>query len=385
AFFTMEFVDGVSFVEYVRGDISAGQLPNVVRLERALRQLVDGVHHLHLARCVHRDLKPSNVLVTREGRVVILDFGLVSELSEADEGLTRDGQMMGTPAYMAPEQAGGESAGPPADFYALGCMLFECLTGTLPYSGSVLDILIEKRHGKVPEPRARLAPGLAVGERAQAMCELAQWAMAPEPDQRPSAKDFLDQLRDVDTSASVASMSTPAGDTREIFVGREAELAVLEQAFARVREELTSVTVHLRGNSGQGKSALVGHFLGALRRGGEVVVLRGRCLERESVPYKGIDAVIDALSAHLRRLDEVDAAALQPRHLAPLLQLFPVLGTAWPRGGRAVDLDPGELRRRGLAGLREVLDRVGARSPLVVHVDDFQWADVDSARLLTEL
>ncbi|MCA9683583.1 MAG: serine/threonine-protein kinase PknK, partial [Myxococcales bacterium] len=271
----MEFVDGVSFVEYVRGDISAGQLPNVVRLERALRQLVDGVHHLHLARCVHRDLKPSNVLVTREGRVVILDFGLVSELSEADEGLTRDGQMMGTPAYMAPEQAGGESAGPPADFYALGCMLFECLTGTLPYSGSVLDILIEKRHGKVPEPRARLAPGLAVGERAQAMCELAQWAMAPEPDQRPSAKDFLDQLRDVDTSASVASMSTPAGDTREIFVGRQAELAVLEQAFTRVREELTSVTVHLRGNSGQGKSALVGHFLGALRRGGEVVVLRG--------------------------------------------------------------------------------------------------------------
>ena len=114
AFFTMELVEGVEFNEYVRGELPAGQPPNLVRLERVLRQLVDGVHHLHLARCVHRDLKPSNVLVTREGRVVILDFGVISEQGD-DEGMTRDGQMMGTPAYMAPEQAGGQVAGPPAD------------------------------------------------------------------------------------------------------------------------------------------------------------------------------------------------------------------------------------------------------------------------------
>src|SRR5262245_49947866 len=153
AFFTMELVDGISFVDYVRGQTPVGQLPNLVRLERALRQLIAGVHHLHLARCVHRDIKPYNVLVTSDGRVVLLDFGVISELSEVgDEGMTRDGQMLGTPAYMAPEQTGADTTGPAADFYAIGTMLFECLTGALPFRGSVLDILMEKRQGDVPDP-----------------------------------------------------------------------------------------------------------------------------------------------------------------------------------------------------------------------------------------
>ncbi|PRP93874.1 hypothetical protein ENSA7_79150 [Enhygromyxa salina] len=164
-----------------------------------------------------------------------------------------------------------------------------------------------------------------------------------------------------------------------------AELELLGAAFDRVRERVAPVSVHVQGHSGQGKSALISQFLTSLRRDGDVVLLRGRCLERESVPYKGVDAVVDALSIYLRRLEAIEAARLQPRHVAPLLQLFPVLGDAWPDGARVMDVDPGELRRRGLAGLREVLARVGERHPLVVHVDDFQWADVDSARLITEL
>ena len=390
AFFTMELVDGVSFVDYVRGDTRPGQLPNLVRLERALRQLVEGVHHLHLARCVHRDIKPSNVLVTREGRVVILDFGVISELSEGgDEGMTRDGQMMGTPAYMAPEQTGAASAGPPADFYALGTMLFECLTGTLPFTGPILDILIAKRHGPLPDPAARIDAGVTRDDRVLALCELCRRAMDPEPEQRPGYKEFLAALGDDSEISAGSSVSVGAAESRTamepLFVGRRAELAELNAAFERVRTEVTPVTVHVRGASGQGKSALVGQFLARQRRKDSLVVLRGRCLERESVPYKGIDAVVDALSIYLRRLDEVEAARLQPRHIVPLLQLFPVLGDAWPDGGRAVELDPAELRRRGLAGLREVLARVGERRALIVYVDDFQWADVDSARLVTEL
>jgi len=387
AFFTMELVDGVDFVEYVRGDTPVNHLPNLVRLERALHQLVSGVRHLHLSRCVHRDLKPSNVLVTREGRVVILDFGVVSELAEPDEGLTRDGQMMGTPAYMAPEQAGSGPTGPAADFYALGIMLFECLTGVLPFSGSVLDILIDKRHSDPPDPRAHLDSKVTRSEQASELIELCHAAMAVDPHARPGAKEFLAALGDV-TDASPApafSLGDPRHDAHATFVGRHAELAILDDAYATVRATVAPVAVHIRGNSGQGKSTLVNRFLSDIRDAGEVVILRGRCLERESVPYKGVDSVVDALSIYVRRLDELQAARLQPRHLAPLLQLFPVLGDAWPGGARVMDLDPGELRRRGFAGLREVLARVGERRPLVVYIDDFQWADVDSARLLTEL
>jgi serine/threonine protein kinase len=397
AFFTMELVDGVSFVEYVRGRTADGQLPNLVRLERALRQLIAGVHHLHLARCVHRDIKPSNVLVTREGRVVILDFGVISELGSElvdAEGLTRDGQMMGTPAYMAPEQTGAGTTGPAADFYAIGTMLFECLTGALPFKGSVLDILMDKRHAEAPDPAARLDAGVTRDGRVDALCKLCRRALSPEPDQRPDYKEFLATLGDssessssgpTSPSSSTASASASRRANEPPFVGRKAELAVLTTWFEWVRTRGTPITVHVHGASGQGKSALIGQFLARRRRKDSVVILRGRCLERESVPYKGIDAVVDALSIYLRRLDEVESARLQPRHLAPLLQLFPVLADAWPTGGRPLDLDPGELRRRGLAALREVLARVAERRPLIVCVDDFQWADVDSARLVTEL
>ena len=392
AFFTMELVDGTSFVDYVRGETPIGQLPNLVRLERALRQLIAGVHHLHLARCVHRDIKPSNVLVTREGRVVILDFGVISEMNEmsgaGDEGMTYDGQMLGTPAYMAPEQTGVSTTGPAADFYAIGTMLFECLTGTLPFRGSVLDILMEKRHGEVPDPAARLDPGVTRDGRVEALCDLCRRALAPEPEHRPDNKDFLAAFSDLSESSVSGSTSSPnesRAANEPLFVGRKSELGDLSAAYELVRTRITPITVHVHGASGQGKSALIGQFLARRRRKDDVVILRGRCLERESVPYKGVDAVVDALSIYLRRLDSVESARLQPRHLAPLLQLFPVLGDAWPNGARTLDLEAGELRRRGLAGLREVLARVAEQRPLVVCVDDFQWADVDSARLVTEL
>ena len=387
AFFTMELIDGVDFVDYVRGDTPKRQLPNLVRLERALAQLVAGIHHLHVHRCIHRDIKPSNVLVTREGRVVILDFGVISEMSDGDDGVTRDGQMMGTPAYMAPEQAGGLQAGPAADYYAVGTMLFECLTGELPFRGSVLDILIDKRHGEVPDPRAHLDGSVTRADRAGVLIDLCRRALAVEPDQRARGHEFLAVLGDVrERSGTFAKpVEIRPGPGQATFVGRAAELAELDDGLAVVRDQLAPVTVHVRGNSGQGKSALVARFLASARERAELVVLRGRCLERESVPYKGIDSVVDALSSYLRRLDDVEAARLQPRHLGALLQLFLVLDDAWSDDTRFVAHDAGELRRRGFAALREVFARVGEQRPLVVAIDDFQWADVDSARLLTEL
>ncbi|MFV8756043.1 protein kinase domain-containing protein [Nannocystaceae bacterium ST9] len=373
-FFTMEIVKGVSFDEYVRGKTAAGRLPNLARLRRALRQLVVGVRHLHRNGCIHRDLKPSNVLVTPEGRVVILDFGLVQDNSTDSEG--PDDQLMGTPAYMSPEQAGMEKAGPAADWYAVGVMLFECLSGRRPFRGSVTHVLFAKREHDPPNVDIPDAPAELV--------ELCRRLLTRDPRQRPGGREILEVLGEV-ADESDADQSMASG--RAPFVGRERELATLAQAFDDVQRSEAALTVHVRGPSGFGKSALVREFLNDLRERHAAVVLRGRCLERESVPYKGVDAIVDALSVHLRSVTEFERAELRPSIAGPLVRLFPVLGEIWTSDGaaRTGGLDPNELRQRAFVALREVLGKLSARRPLALFVDDFHWGDIDSARLLTEL
>ena len=128
-FFTMELVRGVTFVEYVRGD--PRNALSIERLKLALRQLVEGVSALHRLGKLHRDIKPSNVLVTREGRVVILDFGLITELFPDHLG-SAEHIIGGTPAYVSPEEESGMPPSEAGDWYSVGATLYEALTGKSP-------------------------------------------------------------------------------------------------------------------------------------------------------------------------------------------------------------------------------------------------------------
>jgi serine/threonine protein kinase/tetratricopeptide (TPR) repeat protein len=384
AYFSMELIDGRSFTQYVRRRARPGELPNLVRLGRALRQLIEGLNHLHEMGCVHRDVKPSNVLVDGDGRVVILDFGLVSELGDDNgSGISRDGQLLGTPAYMAPEQAALNNVSPATDFYAVGVLLFECLTGVLPFRGTAMEIVLRKQDEDPPDP-CDLASGVPPSLR-----DLCIRLLAHEPERRPKFDELLEGLTSRELGASEDSRPLAPEKRRERrvnFVGRRAELQALSEALDDVRATGSAVTVHIGGESGVGKSALVARFLSEVRATSDAMILRGRCLERESVPYKGVDAVVDALSARLRRMLPDDVAKLRPRHVAPLCQIFEVLDDVWTKD-RELDerYGPSEQRRLGLAALREVVTRLAEQRPLVIHVDDFQWADVDGARLLTSL
>ena len=154
----MELVRGETLAaRLARGPLSAAQALPIVR------QLAAGLDAAHAAGVVHRDLKPANVLLEPgpDGeRVVLTDFGLARCLASTAATLTAAGDLVGSPAYLAPEQVRGEPPGPAADVFSLGVVLYELLTGTLPFDGeTAVDAALARLHGPPPPPSHR-APGL---------------------------------------------------------------------------------------------------------------------------------------------------------------------------------------------------------------------------------
>jgi hypothetical protein len=171
-------------------------------------------------------------------------------------------------------------------------------------------------------------------------------------------------------------------------VGRHRQLEALETAARKARLG-TATAVYVRGPSGIGKSALVQCFLDRSVKHEEIVVLRGRCYEYESVPFNALDGVIDNLSQLLSGLPRAEAHQLLPTDLTALSRLFPVMlqvvATASARPQDRQHTEPVVLRQRAFTALRQLLTRMAARQPLVICIDDLHWADADSALLLEEL
>lgn len=344
-------------------DTSPAHVPGAVdpeRLRGALGQLALGLHALHRAGKVHRDIKPSNILITGEGRVVLLDFGILSDV-EDDE--TWDGSVIvGTRAYMAPEQERGAPPSPEADWYSVGVLLYLCLTGRKP--GPVL-------------PADPWGPELPAD-----LCSLCEALMQPEPRRRPSGEEVLRRLG-VEHTARYEAWGT----SQLPFVGREHELRMLHQALADSRQG-ASVVVRVEGESGVGKSRLVRHFLHEVsQRMPRAVVLHGRCYERESVPYKGVEGVVDGLVRYLQGPGQPVAESVTVRERSLLSRLFPFARALLPEHAHAPEPEGSPLQQRlaALAVLRGVVERLAAQEPLVLCVDDLQWAGPDTVALLEEL
>ncbi len=233
-FFTMELVEGCDFVTYVKqrtapglpgqhriwasperaskgalpsgapGEPPARQLFDEGRLRGALLQLALGIDALHQSGKLHRDIKPPNVLVSVDGRVVLLDFGLTADLERSGRTRAVDRQVVGTVGHMSPEQAAGRAGTTASDWYSVGVMLFEAMTGRLPFVGAADEVMAAKQVQQPLSP-AELVEGLPVD-----LVGLCTALLNPNPARRPTGKEVITLLSGRTAAALSADGAEPA-------------------------------------------------------------------------------------------------------------------------------------------------------------------------------
>lgn len=346
-YFTMELVRGISFIDWVRGPVDDRDVPETIdvprgpvtglrakdpsrppprehdlpqggreamygRLRHAARQLAQGLCALHEAGWKHGDVKPSNVLVTSDGRVVVLDFGVITELD--DEVVD---EVAGTPVYMAPEQVRCETVTAASDWYSFGVMLFEGMTGRRPMEGGAITVMsLKARAPRVPEVDE--LPTDAPPDLRALCVDLLRAA----PEDRPSGAEVLRRLGAA--PSLVPAPASPASGGGGELVGRAAEVARLRELLADVEHGRGRAAL-VHAPSGMGKTELVDAFLESLADREDLVILRGRCYEREAVPYKALDNFVDGLVRWLRSRPSADVDAVLPEDTVALAAAFPVV------------------------------------------------------------
>jgi eukaryotic-like serine/threonine-protein kinase len=362
-YLTMELVDGINFDDHV------AQHPD--RLRASFAQLALGLLELHRAGGLHRDLKPSNALVEANGRVVVLDFGLA--LARRASNRTN---VAGTPLYMAPELGLGWAPTEASDWYAFGVMLYQAITGELPFDGDPV-LMLQRKLADPPDDPREVRPGCD-----PELAALALRLLDRDPLHRPGADEILPALAVPDDEvAAAARRHAPTA----AVVGRARELAALDEALAAADDG--PVIVALRGAPGIGKTALLATFLDEARKRG-AQAYSGRCLELEAVPYRGLDGAIDQLANDLcHRRGQLDE--LVPNGAAALARTFPVLERVAPFAlalHKDTDVqDPRVRRERAIAALRELVGLMSVTAPIALLVDDVQWISEDTAELLLAL
>ena len=322
-----------------------GAMPREARFAFAREVLVGVAHglaHLHARAKVHRDVKPSNVIVTPDGRVVLLDFGLVADRE-------RPHVAAGTRRYMAPELESEAPATSAADLYAAGVLLS--------------DLLPPEREDDASELRS-----------------IGRMLLAQSPAERPTAAALITRL-------GGRPEPSPHSEGARFF-GRGELMARLEDSLARASEGHAEVVL-VAGGAGTGKTAyldaIADHVSGHARA---PWLLRGRCHAHETVPYATLDAVIDSLAFALAALPAGARDALWPSDHASLVALFPVLGRGLRAAlGREVPatIDALDERRRAFAAFRALFTNLTRDRAAVVLIDDIHFGDVDGLELLLHL
>ncbi|WP_437725643.1 AAA family ATPase [Sorangium sp. So ce861] len=379
--------------------LATGPLPVEValRLGASLARLLG---QLHRRGVIHRDVTPQNVLVDAERtQVRLIDFGLAARRAASGDAAEADGAVVGTLAYVAPEQTGRMKRAPDAraDLYALGCTLYQMLTGKLPFEQTDELSLIHAHIARRPPPPHERAPALRIPEAVSAVV---MRLLEKSPEQRyqtgdGAAHDLARALEELRATGAIRPFALGARDWDDRLrrpsrlVGREREQRALREALARAREGETELAL-FSGPSGVGKSALAGALREEARLAGGLFAPGKFDALQRGAPCAALAQAFRAI-ARRRLSDSAEALegwaatcrAALGESARVLVDMAPELARILGEPPPLLEVSPADAKHRfQLAVQRFVRATASAEPPLVLFIDDLQWADAPSLALL---
>jgi class 3 adenylate cyclase/Cdc6-like AAA superfamily ATPase len=362
------------------GAVDALDLPlPAVRAIAITKDVCAGLSHAHKHGVVHRDLKSGNVWLSADGAAKIGDFGLAVALERSR--LTMHGMLVGTVAYMPPEQALGSATTERADLYSLGCMLYEMITGRPPFVSDNPSAVISQHINTPP-----VAPSWHAESCPQDLEDLILSLLAKDPSERPpSAADVLARLDRIDPEGKAATHSDSNVLDRltlGVFVGREKELERLRKTFDDCVSGRGGL-VMLVGEPGIGKTRTTQELeTYAKMRGAQVVW--GRTHESAGAPpyWPWIQAGNQYALAHQDELPTVIGPQMTQEAINELTRIFPWLTQGANVGKPEEVADPEVAQFRLFDAYTQYLKAIAHEAPLVIALDDLHWADKPTLLLL---
>jgi len=341
-------------------------------------QICGALEHAHARGVIHRDLKPGNIWLTEEGDAKLGDFGLAVALDKSR--VTMEGMMVGTVAYMPPEQALGRQADARSDLYALGCVLYECLTGKPPFTGEDPTAIISQHINTTP-----VAPSWHTENCPPDLEEVVLGLLAKDPDERPaSAADVSAVLGKIDPEQKGATHSdSNVLDrlARGVFVGRDQELERLRKAADSSfggRGEL----VMLVGEPGIGKTRTTQEVETYARMRG-AAVLWG--MGHESAGAPSYWPWMQVGRSYSQAYGLTDLIPDMDGKSAELIRIFPELAEMQNLEEPEAASDPEAAQFRLFDAYTTFIRAMSKKMPLVIVLDDLHWADKPSLLLLRHL
>jgi DNA-binding SARP family transcriptional activator len=367
-FIVMQLVEGKNLRES-----NPLPLPQIITLAS---QLCDALDHAHRRGIVHRDVKPENIVVTPEGTVKLMDFGLAYSQSAAR--LTQEGTVMGTLAYLAPEQILGEGIDGRTDLYALGVILYELTTGRLPFTGEdMLSLISQHLHSPVEPPRAHRV------DIPPSLDSLIVSLLSKQPADRPASAEVVRAvLENLKHPAPAPPTLTAAHSTldhiaRGHLVGRDRELAELMSLWNRATSGEGQIIL-VSGEPGIGKTRLMRELIRLAEDSGGRVLADG-CHAEGGPPYAPLAAAIRDTLERSYSPDVPDFV------LADLLTLAPHLRPRYPHILFNPTLNPRFEQQRMFDSFVTWCEALAAAAPLLLLIEDVHWADNGTLALLRHL
>jgi len=354
---------------------AAGGHLEVPRAVEIAGDVTQALEHAHARGVVHRDLKPANVWIDDDGHGRLGDFGLATTEARAR---VSGGTLVGTVAYLPPEQALGEAAGPQADLYSLGALLYEMLTGQPPFPGDDAVSIISQHLHADPVPPSRHNPQVP-----EALDRVVFGLLAKRPEDRPAnageaRKQMLAALEEKPAESAEEHRPNPLESLAGgVFVGRERELERLREAVDGALAGRGSLQL-LVGEPGIGKTRGAEELATYARVSGARVYW-GRCREDEGAPAYW--PWVQAIRSYARDADPVALAWQLGAGAAEVAQLIPEVA-------EKLDIEPAkgtdseEARFRLFDSVTSLLLAAARDRPIVIVLDDLHWADEPSLLLL---